>query len=152
MVPIGGALAGFASAALVPTYGWQVLFFIGGVAPVVFALAAIFGLPESIKFMTLHESHRAKMEALLKDIRPDFQMPPNPRFVIEDERQSAPSEIIDKLNKEINAALADPRIKARLADLGGTALTGSPADFGKLIVEETEKWGKVVKFAGVKAD
>ena len=152
MVPIGGALAGFASAALVPTYGWQVLFYIGGIAPVVFALAAIFGLPESIKFMTLHESHRAKMEALLKDIRPDFQMPPNPRFVIEDERQSAPSEIIDKLNKEINAALADPRIKARLADLGGTALTGSPADFGKLIVEETEKWGKVVKFAGVKAD
>src|SRR6516165_397053 len=62
----------------------------GGIAPVVFALAAIFGLPESIKFMTLHESHRAKMEALLKDIRPDFQMPPNPRFVIEDERQ-APS-------------------------------------------------------------
>src|SRR5215813_8514491 len=91
MVPIGGALAGFASAALVPTYGWQVLFFIGGVAPVVFALAAIFGLPESIKFMTLHESHRAKMEALLKDIRPDFQMPPNPRFVIEDERQSPSS-------------------------------------------------------------
>src|SRR5215468_3794857 len=147
MVPLGGALAGFASAALVPTYGWQVLFYIGGVAPVVFALAAIFGLPESIKFMALHDSHRDKMAALLKDIRPDFQMPPNPRFVIEDERQSAPSEIIDKLNKEINAALADPRIKARLADLGGTALTGSPADFGALIGRETEKLGKVVKFA-----
>src|SRR2546425_2116107 len=66
--------------------------------------------------------------------------------------KATPAEIIDKLNKEINAALADPKIKARLADLGGTALTGSPADFGKLIVEETEKWGKVVKFAGVKAD
>src|SRR5262249_32289044 len=55
------------------------------------ALAAIFGLPESIKFMTLHESHRVKMVALLKDIRPDFQVPPNPRFVIEDERQSPSS-------------------------------------------------------------
>src|SRR5215468_3120410 len=91
MVPIGGALAGFASAALVPTHGWQVLFYIGGVAPVVFALAAIFGMPESIKFMTLHESHRVKMVALLKDIRPGFQVPPNPRFVIEDERQSPSS-------------------------------------------------------------
>lgn len=66
--------------------------------------------------------------------------------------KATPAEIIDKLNKEINAALADLKIKARLADLGGTELTGSPADFGKLIVEETEKWGKVVKFAGVKAD
>ena len=61
-------------------------------------------------------------------------------------------EIIDKLNKEINAGLADPKMKARLADLGVTALAGSPADFGRLIAEETEKWGKVVKFAGLKAD
>jgi tripartite-type tricarboxylate transporter receptor subunit TctC len=66
--------------------------------------------------------------------------------------KGTPAEIVDKLNKEINAALADPNMKARLADLGGIALTGSPRDFGKLIVEETEKWGKVVKFAGVKAD
>ena len=63
-----------------------------------------------------------------------------------------PAEIVDKLNKEINAGLADPKMKARLADLGGTVLAGSPADFGKLIAEETEKWGKVVKFAGIKAD
>jgi tripartite-type tricarboxylate transporter receptor subunit TctC len=63
-----------------------------------------------------------------------------------------PVEIIDKLNKEIAAGVADPKVKARLADLGGIALTGSPSDFGKLIVEETEKWGKVVKFAGVKAE
>jgi tripartite-type tricarboxylate transporter receptor subunit TctC len=62
------------------------------------------------------------------------------------------AEIIDTLNKEINAALADPNIKARLADLGGTVLAGSPADFGKLISEETEKWGKVVKFSGAKTD
>ncbi len=61
-------------------------------------------------------------------------------------------EIVDKLNKEINAGLADPNIKARLAELGGTALAGSPADFGKLIADETEKWAKVVKFSGAKAD
>ena len=88
MVPLGGALAGFSSAALVPTYGWQILFVIGGIAPIVFAIAAIFGLPESIKFMALHESQRPKMEALLKEIRPDFTVPPNARFVIEDEKQS----------------------------------------------------------------
>ena len=61
-------------------------------------------------------------------------------------------EIIDKLNREINAALADPKIKARLADLGGTALAGSPADFTKLIAEETQKWGKAIKFAGIKPE
>ena len=66
--------------------------------------------------------------------------------------KNTPVEIVDKLNKEINAGLADPNMKARLADLGGTMLAGSPADFGKLIAEETEKWGKVVKFAGIKAD
>jgi tripartite-type tricarboxylate transporter receptor subunit TctC len=66
--------------------------------------------------------------------------------------RNTPFEIIDKLNKEINAALADPKIKARLADLSGTVLPGTPADFGKLIVADTEKWGKVVKFAGLKAD
>jgi tripartite-type tricarboxylate transporter receptor subunit TctC len=66
--------------------------------------------------------------------------------------RDTPVEIIDKLNKEINAGVADPKMKTRLADLGGIALTASPSDFGKLIVEETEKWGKVVKFAGVKAD
>src|SRR5215813_14796958 len=87
MVPIGGALAGFAAAGLVPHYGWQILFYIGGVAPIVFAIAAIFALPESIKFMTVHESQRSKMEALLATIRPDFKVPPNARFVIEDEQQ-----------------------------------------------------------------
>jgi tripartite-type tricarboxylate transporter receptor subunit TctC len=66
--------------------------------------------------------------------------------------KATPAEIVDKLNKEINAALADPKMKARLADLGGTALLGLPVDFGKLIAEETEKWGKVVKFSGAKAD
>jgi tripartite-type tricarboxylate transporter receptor subunit TctC len=62
------------------------------------------------------------------------------------------AEIIDKLNKDINDGLADPKIKARFADLGGTALPGSPAEFGKLVVEETEKWAKVIKFAGIKPE
>jgi tripartite-type tricarboxylate transporter receptor subunit TctC len=66
--------------------------------------------------------------------------------------RNTPAEIIDKLNKEINAALADPNMKARLADLGGTVLAGSPADFGKLVADETEKWATVVKFSGAKAD
>ena len=66
--------------------------------------------------------------------------------------KNTPAEIIDKLNKEINAALADPKIKARLADLGGTVLAGSPADFGKLIAEETEKWGKVIRAANIKPE
>ena len=87
MVPIGGALAGFAAAAFIPHYGWQVLFFIGGIAPIVFAIIAIFGMPESIKYMTLHESHRSRMERLIASIRPGFQVPPNARFVIEDEKQ-----------------------------------------------------------------
>src|SRR5215831_9252100 len=66
--------------------------------------------------------------------------------------KATPNEIVDKLNNGINAALADPKIKARLADLGGTVLAGSPADFGKFIADETEKWAKVIKFAGIKAD
>jgi tripartite-type tricarboxylate transporter receptor subunit TctC len=66
--------------------------------------------------------------------------------------KNTPTAVIDKLNKEINAGLADPDIKARLADLGGTPLAGSPADFGKLVADETEKWAKVVKFSGAKAE
>jgi len=66
--------------------------------------------------------------------------------------RNTPVEVIEKLNKETNAGLADPKLKARLDDLGGIALTGSPADFGKLIADETEKWGKVVKFTGIKPE
>jgi AAHS family 4-hydroxybenzoate transporter-like MFS transporter len=89
-VPMGGACAGFVSAALVPHYGWPILFEVGGIAPIIFAIAAAFGLPESIKYMALHERQRPRMERLLATIRPDLKVPSNARFVIEDEQQ-APS-------------------------------------------------------------
>ena len=66
--------------------------------------------------------------------------------------RSTPAEIIDRLNVEINAALADPTLKVRMADLGGTAIGGSPTDFSELIATDTEKWGKVVKFASIKPE
>jgi tripartite-type tricarboxylate transporter receptor subunit TctC len=66
--------------------------------------------------------------------------------------KNTPTEIVDKLNKEVNAALADPNMKARLADLGGTALAGSPADFGKVIADDTEKWRKVIRAANIKPE
>jgi tripartite-type tricarboxylate transporter receptor subunit TctC len=66
--------------------------------------------------------------------------------------KDTPVEIVDKLNKEINAGLADPKIKARLADLGGTPLPGSPADFAKLLADDTEKWAKVIRAANIKPD
>jgi tripartite-type tricarboxylate transporter receptor subunit TctC len=66
--------------------------------------------------------------------------------------KNTPTEIVDKLNNEINAALADPNMKVSLADLGGTVLALSPGDFGRLIAEETEKWGKVIRAANIKAD
>jgi tripartite-type tricarboxylate transporter receptor subunit TctC len=66
--------------------------------------------------------------------------------------KGTPAEIIDKLNQETNAVLTDPKIKARMAESGGTVLPGSPADFGKLIAEETEKWSKVVREANIKPE
>jgi tripartite-type tricarboxylate transporter receptor subunit TctC len=66
--------------------------------------------------------------------------------------KNTPAEIIERLNKEVNVGLADPKLKARLTDLGGMMLTGSAAEFGAFIVEETEKWAKVVKFSGAKAE
>jgi tripartite-type tricarboxylate transporter receptor subunit TctC len=66
--------------------------------------------------------------------------------------KNTPAEIVDKLNKEINVGLADPKMQARLADFGGTPLVVSPADFGKLIADETEKWGKVIRAANIKPE
>jgi tripartite-type tricarboxylate transporter receptor subunit TctC len=66
--------------------------------------------------------------------------------------KGTPAEVIDKLNREINEILADPKAKAQLADLGGTVLAGSPADFGKYIADETEKWGNVIRALNIKAD
>jgi len=67
-------------------------------------------------------------------------------------RMGTPAAVIDKINKEINAGLADPTMKARLADLGGITIAGSPDDFGKLIADETEKWGKVIRAANIKPE
>jgi len=66
--------------------------------------------------------------------------------------RNTPPEIIDKLNQEINAGLADPKIKARIADMGYAVFPSSPADFAKLITDETEKWGKVIRAANIKAE
>jgi len=66
--------------------------------------------------------------------------------------RNTPAEIIDKLNKEINAGVANPRMKARIAELGGTVFASSPADFGTFIATYTEQWAKVIKFAGAKVD
>jgi AAHS family 4-hydroxybenzoate transporter-like MFS transporter len=86
-VPIGGAIPGVISALYVPQYGWPILFQIGGIVPVIIGLAGFFGLPESIKYMTLHESQRGQMEKLIHDINPDLKIPANARFVLEDERE-----------------------------------------------------------------
>ncbi len=67
-------------------------------------------------------------------------------------RKGTPAEFIDKINKEINAGLADATMKGRLADLGGTTIAGSPDDFGKLVADETEKWGKVIRAANIKPE
>jgi tripartite-type tricarboxylate transporter receptor subunit TctC len=66
--------------------------------------------------------------------------------------RNTPPDVIALLNREINAGLADPKIKAKLADLGGTIIPGSPADFGRLIASEIEKWAKVIKFANIKPE
>src|SRR6185295_1997282 len=66
--------------------------------------------------------------------------------------RKTPAEIVDRLNKEINVGLADPTMKARLADLGSAAFVGSPADFGNLIADETEKWSKVVRAASLRSE
>ncbi len=86
-VPLGGAIPGVVATTLVPTHGWQILFTIGGIVPIILALVGLFTLPESIKFMALHESQRAKMEKTIAALDPSFKVPANAKFVIEDEQQ-----------------------------------------------------------------
>ena len=86
-VPLGGAIPGVVAATLVPAHGWQILFTIGGIVPIVLAVLGLFTLPESIKFMALHESQRAKMEKTLASLDPSFKVPANATFTIEDEQQ-----------------------------------------------------------------
>ena len=88
LVPLGGALPGFVSAALVPHYGWQILFLIGGIVPVVIAILAFFWMPESIKYMSIRESHRAKLTRVLERLAPGYRVPAGARFVIDEERQA----------------------------------------------------------------
>jgi MFS transporter, AAHS family, 4-hydroxybenzoate transporter len=89
-VPIGGAIPGVIAATLVPAHGWPILFTIGGIVPIVLAIIGMFLLPESIKYMALHESQRGKMEKLIAAISPGTKVPANARFVIEDEKQQFP--------------------------------------------------------------
>jgi tripartite-type tricarboxylate transporter receptor subunit TctC len=117
-------------------------------------------LPESIghvragKLRSLAVTTAIRSEALpdvpiMSDFVPGFET--STWFGIGAPRNT-PAAIIERLNAEINAALADPKLEARFADLGATALSGSPADFAKLVADETEKWAKVVEFAGIKVD
>jgi tripartite-type tricarboxylate transporter receptor subunit TctC len=85
----------------------------------------------------------------ISEFVPDYEM--NAWFGV-GAPKGTPAEVIDKINKAINASLADPKLKARLADLGDTPLALSPAEFGKLIADETEKWGKVIRAAKIKLD
>ena len=87
LVPIGGAVPGFVSAMLVPQHGWPILFYIGGIAPVVIGVLAIFWMPESIKYMTLHQSQRANLVKLIRQLSPGYAVPEGARFVVEDEKQ-----------------------------------------------------------------
>ncbi len=128
---------------------------IGGQIQVAFTeLATSLGHVKSGTLRALAVTTAARTEALpdvptLSEFIPDFEASQWVGLVAP---KDTPPAIIEKLNGEINAALADPRIKARFADLGGMVLPGSPADFGKLIRDETEKWAKVIRAANIKVE
>jgi tripartite-type tricarboxylate transporter receptor subunit TctC len=128
---------------------------LGGQVPVMFAT-----MPESIEYiragnlLALAVTTAARSEALPdvptgSDFLPGFEA--TTWFGI-GAPKNTPAEIVDKLNKEINAALADPKLKARLADLGAEPMSMTPAEFKKFVIGETEKWGKVVRAANIRAD
>jgi tripartite-type tricarboxylate transporter receptor subunit TctC len=127
----------------------------GGQVQVIFSV-----MPETIEFVRAGKLRAlAVTTASRSDQLPD--VPSVSEFVPGYESSSwygvaapkgTPAQIVDTLNREVNAALADPKMKARFAELGGMLLPGSPAEFGKFIAEETEKWAKVVRFSGAKAE
>jgi tripartite-type tricarboxylate transporter receptor subunit TctC len=117
-------------------------------------------LPSSLNFINTGKLHAlavtsATRQAVLPDVPTVGEFVPgyegNAWFGI-GAPKNTPKEIVDKLNSEINAGLADPKLSARLIDLGGVPMSVTPAEFGKFIADETEKWGKVVKFAGLKVN
>jgi tripartite-type tricarboxylate transporter receptor subunit TctC len=128
---------------------------LGGQLQVIFATTP--GTTEYVrtgKLRALAVTTAARTAALpevppLKDFVPDYE---SSQWYGIGAPKETPAEIVDKLNHEVNAALVDPRMAARFADIGGTVLPGSPADFAKLVADDTVKWGKVVKFAGLRAD
>jgi tripartite-type tricarboxylate transporter receptor subunit TctC len=128
---------------------------IGGQVQVYFgALASSLQLIRSGKLRAIAVTSAKRLEILpdvpaVAEFVPDYEA--SGLFGIGAPR-GTPSEIVARLNQTINAGLADPKISAKLADLGGNVLPGSPADFGKEIVDEIAKWTKVVKFAGIKPE
>ena len=116
------------------------------------------GIPESIEYIragtirALAVTSASRSDALpdlptLSDFVPGFEAS---NWWGVGAPKNTPAEIIGRLNKEINAGLADPKLKARFADLGGTVLPGSPADFGRIIAEEPAKWGEVIRAANIR--
>jgi tripartite-type tricarboxylate transporter receptor subunit TctC len=117
-------------------------------------------LPSSIEYIRAHKLRAlavttATRSAALPDLPTVGDFVPGyeaPTWYGVGAPKNTPAEIVEKLNNEINAGLADPKIKARLADLGGEVLVLSPADFAKLIADETEKWGKLIRAANIKPE
>jgi tripartite-type tricarboxylate transporter receptor subunit TctC len=133
--------------ALTDLLGGQVQIYFGGIPSSIEYIRA--GKLRALAMTTATRSEVLPDIPTLSDFLPSYEASFWGGFCVP---KNTPVQIVDKLNREINAALSDPKMKARLADLGGTVLAGSPADFGKLIADDTEKWAKVVKFAGLKAE
>jgi tripartite-type tricarboxylate transporter receptor subunit TctC len=136
-----------AGPALIDLLGGQVQVVFGGVAESI-------GYIRARKLLPLAVTSTTRLGALgdvptVADFVPSFEM--SDWYGI-GAPKNTPAEVINMLNKEINADLADPKLQTRLAELGGAPLGGSPADFGKLIVDKTEKWGKVIRTANIKAE
>jgi tripartite-type tricarboxylate transporter receptor subunit TctC len=133
--------------ALVDLLGGQVQVAFGGIPPTIDHI-------RNGKLRALAVTTTTRLE-LLPDIRPMADFVPGyeaSNWFAASLRKTTPVEIIDKLNKEINASIAEPKMKVRIDKLGATPTPGSPADFDKFITDETEKWAKVIKFANIKPE